>query len=69
MAGLTARELQIFQRIGEGRGTSEIATELGLSVKTVSAHRENLKMKLGAPNASDLIRQAVAWVLARGAAG
>lgn len=64
-ASLTARELQIFQRIGEGRSTSEIAAELGLSVKTVSAHRENVKKKLGAPTAVELIRRAVAWVLAR----
>lgn len=64
-ASLTARELQIFQRIGEGRGTSEIAAELGLSIKTVSAHRENLKRKLAVPTAAELIRQAVAWVLGR----
>lgn len=68
VASLTARELQIFQLIGEGRGTAEIAVALGLSAKTVSAHRENLKMKLGAPNAPELIRRAVAWVLGRGVA-
>lgn len=65
VATLTARELQIFQRIGEGRGTAEIANELGLSIKTVSAHRENLKKKLGALTAAELIRQAVAWALGR----
>ncbi len=65
IASLTARELQILQRIGEGRGTAEIAAELGLSIKTVSAHRENLKKKLGAPTAAELIRQAVAWMLER----
>ncbi len=66
MATLTARERQIFQRIGEGRSTAEIATELGLSIKTISTHRENVKRKLGTPNAAELIRQAVAWVLGRG---
>lgn len=62
---LTARELQIFQRIGEGRGTAEIADELGLSAKTISAHRENVKKKIGAPTAAELIRHAVAWALGR----
>jgi DNA-binding NarL/FixJ family response regulator len=66
LATLTGRELQIFQRIGEGRSTAEIAAELGLSMKTISAHRENVKRKLGVPNAAELIRQAVAWVLGRG---
>ena len=66
LARLTAREQQIFRRIGEGRGTAEIAIELGLSIKTVSAHRENLKKKLGVPTAAELIRQAVAWVLGAG---
>jgi DNA-binding NarL/FixJ family response regulator len=65
VASLTARELQILRRIGEGRGTAEIAAELGLSGKTVSAHRENLKKKLGAPTAAELIRHAVGWVLER----
>lgn len=66
VSDLTDRELQIFQRIGEGRTTAEIATELGVSAKTVSAHRENVKKKLGTPNAVELIRQAVSWVLGRG---
>jgi DNA-binding NarL/FixJ family response regulator len=65
VASLTARELQILHRIGAGRGSAEIAEELGLSIKTISAHRENLKKKLGAPTAAELIRQAVAWVLER----
>ena len=66
VSNLTARELQIFRRIGEGRGTAEIVAELGLSIKTVSAHRENLKKKLGATTAAELIRLAVAWVLGHG---
>jgi len=59
---LTDRELQVFQMIGAGKGTADIAAELGLSFKTVETHRENIKHKLGLRNAVDLICHAVHWV-------
>jgi len=43
---LTARELEIFRLIGLGKSGKEIAVLLGISDKTVSAHRENIKDKL-----------------------
>src|SRR6266511_2181668 len=59
---LTDRELQVFQMIGAGMGTDEIAAELKLSFKTVETHRENIKHKLGLRNAVDLQYHATHWV-------
>ena len=63
---LSNRELQVFELIGEGRGTRDIAERLHLSMKTIDTHRENIKRKLGAPTGAELNRQAVEWVLANG---
>lgn len=63
---LTEREMQIFWRIGEGKTSGSIATELGLSVKTVATHRENMKAKLCLESGPDLTRRAITWVLAQG---
>ena len=46
ISGLTARELEIFRLIGLGHSTKEIGALLGISEKTASAHRENIKAKL-----------------------
>jgi DNA-binding CsgD family transcriptional regulator len=51
----------VFQMIGEGRGTREIADRLRLSVKTVEVHRANIKEKLRVKTATDLVRYAVRW--------
>jgi DNA-binding NarL/FixJ family response regulator len=59
---LSDRELEIFRLIGEGLGTRQIAKNLGLSISTVETHRTNLKDKLGANRAPDLVRQAVEWL-------
>ena len=59
---LSNRELQIFLLIGSGRTTSQIASELSLSPKTVGAHRENIKVKLGLTTAAELDREAVTYV-------
>lgn len=59
---LTTRELQVFALIGEGMAVSTIAAKLGLSVKTVEAHREHIKTKLGHRNASQLAAAAVRWL-------
>lgn len=61
-ADLSNREMQIFLLIGAGRTTGEIAAELCLSVKTVGAHRENIKTKLGLSTAAELEREAVLHV-------
>jgi DNA-binding NarL/FixJ family response regulator len=59
---LSERELEVFQLIGQWRGTSQIAKELHLSVKTVEYYREQIKEKLNLKNASELIRYAIQWV-------
>jgi len=59
---LTDREFEVFQLIGQGRSTKEIATQLRLSAKTVEVHRINVKQKLQLKSASELIHYAVRWV-------
>jgi DNA-binding NarL/FixJ family response regulator len=64
---LTDREFEVFQLIGEGRGTRDIAGHLHLSVKTVEVHRANIKEKLDLKTATDLVRYAVRWCESHGA--
>lgn len=59
---LTDRELEIFERIGSGLKSGEIARILGISPKTVDAHRANIKEKLGLSDGAELVRSAVRWV-------
>ena len=63
---LSSRELQIFGLLGQGYGTREIASKLGLSRRTVNVHRENIKHKLGVKAASNLVYSAITWVQTRG---
>jgi DNA-binding NarL/FixJ family response regulator len=60
---LTDRELEIFQMIGQGLTTRQIATKLGLSPKTIDAHRERIKQRLELKNVTELTKHAVQWVL------
>ncbi len=59
---LIDRELEIFERIGKGQSTHEIAEKLSLSGKTVEAHRAHIKKKLQLENATQLVHQAIRWV-------
>lgn len=59
---LSDRELHVFQMIGTGLQTKEIADSLGLSGKTIETYRENIKKKLDLPNADALKRAACTWV-------
>lgn len=63
---LSNRELQVFQMIGSGLTTKQIARKLELSPKTIEAHREKIKTKLGVANAAELSHRAVQWVLENG---
>ncbi len=65
---LSNRELCIFEMIGAGRTTREIAASLNLSLKTIEAHRENIKHKLGLPDAASLRQRATGWVNGRAGA-
>lgn len=64
---LSDREFEVFQLIGQGVGTSEIAIRLHLSVKTVEVHRANIKQKLDLETATELVRYAVRWLDSQGA--
>ena len=59
---LTDREFQVFQCIGRGRETKEMARELHVSPKTIEVHRANIKTKLKIKSMCELIRYAVRWV-------
>ena len=56
---LSAREYQIFCRLGQGEGVSKIADELCLSVKTVSTYRSRVLEKMHMQNNADIIYYAI----------
>ncbi|MCC7422182.1 MAG: response regulator transcription factor [Planctomycetaceae bacterium] len=62
---LSDRELEVYERLGRGMSTKEIARDLHLSDKTVQYHREHIKEKLQLPTASAVLRHATAWCLSR----
>jgi DNA-binding NarL/FixJ family response regulator len=57
--GLTARELEILQHIVAGKSNKEIASELKLSVNTVSVHRANIMDALGMHKTAELVVYAI----------
>jgi len=59
LARLTAREQQVLERIMAGRLNKQIADDLGISIKTVEAHRANIMDKLKANTVADLMRVAL----------
>lgn len=59
---LSDKELEVLHLIGKGLRTSDIARELHRSVKTVEAHRANIKDKLNLKNSTELVRFAVQWL-------
>jgi len=63
---LSDREFEVFQLIGQGKGTRQIAEQLHLSVKTVEVHRQHIKEKLRLTDAPSLARYAVQWVESQG---
>lgn len=58
---LSDRELQVFNMIGQGRGTRQIAEELHLSVKTIESHRARIKDKLNLQTGAELVQHAIQW--------
>src|ERR1051325_5726201 len=57
---LTSRESEVLQLIAEGKANKQIASELGLSIKTVEKHRQQLMNKLGIHDIAGLTRYAIA---------
>lgn len=63
---LSDREMEVFQLIGNGFGTRQIADKLNLSVKTIDSYREHLKLKLRLEKGTDLVRHAIQWMRGEG---
>jgi len=62
---LSDREFEVFQMVGHGQGTRQIASLLHLSVKTVEVHKANIKKKLELKSGVDLVRYAIRWTEAQ----
>ncbi len=59
LSRLTSREAQVLERIVAGRLNKQIADDLGISIKTVEAHRANIMEKLNANTVADLLKIAL----------
>jgi two-component system, NarL family, response regulator NreC len=56
---LTSREREVLQRLAEGKTTKEIAFDLGISIKTVETHRQQISAKLGMSSVAELTKYAI----------
>jgi len=63
LAALTDRELEVFQLLGRGLSTREIASHLFLSIKTIETHRDHIKSKLSLGSGRELVRFATSWYI------
>ncbi len=59
---LSDRELEVFQMIGEGLDTRQVAAKMKLSPKTVETYRSRIKEKLNLRTANELTHRAIHWV-------
>lgn len=59
------RELEVFELLGQGFGTRQIAHRLGRSFKTIETYRARIKQKLQLKSAPELVREAVRWMETR----
>lgn len=59
--GLSDREMEVFHWLAKGLGTRQIATQLGLSIKTIETHRAHIKSKLRMPTAESIVKLAREW--------
>ena len=62
---LSDRELEVFEMLGRGLGTRQIAETLRVSVKTIQAYCARIKEKLHLDSATELLREAIRWNEAR----
>jgi DNA-binding NarL/FixJ family response regulator len=58
---LSDRELEVLMLIGKGNGSRQIAKQLNLSVKTIEAHRANIKLKLNLESSHEVLQHAIRW--------
>lgn len=66
---LSDREFEIFELLGQGLGTQDIAHRLGISPKTVEVHRAHIREKLEMPTGAAVVRFAVRWIETRNLGG
>lgn len=66
VSALTDRELEVYRAIGSGKTSREIAGIMGISVRTVDAHRTHIKDKLGLRDGAELNYEAIRWVESQG---
>jgi DNA-binding NarL/FixJ family response regulator len=66
---LSDRELEVFQLIGQGLGTRQIAEQISVSIKTVETYRAHIKDKLKLKTAAEVFQQASSWVHSGGVRG
>lgn len=59
---LTDREIEVFELIGHAKSNHEIACRLGISPRTLDAHRAHIREKLGLADSNELTRHAIRWV-------
>lgn len=62
VAALSPRELEVFERLGQGQSSAQIARALGLDRRTVETYRARIKEKFNVRTADELLPLAVAWV-------
>ena len=62
---LSDREFEVFQLIGNGFSTKEIAEKLNVSANTVESHRNRIKAKLNLESSAELSRHAIQWVISQ----
>lgn len=61
VSNLADRELQVFELIGQGWSTRQIAESLSIDPKTIDTYRARIREKLGLKNSAELLQQAIAW--------
>jgi DNA-binding NarL/FixJ family response regulator len=62
MERLTDREMEVFELIGHAKSNHEISTQLGISPRTLDAHRAHIREKLGLTDSNELTRHAIRWI-------
>jgi DNA-binding NarL/FixJ family response regulator len=63
---LSDRELFVFERLGYGRSTRQIAEELHLDMRTIETYRARIKEKLNLQDANELLQYAIRWMQSSG---
>lgn len=63
---LSDRELFVFEKLGQGRSTRQIAEELHLDMRTIETYRARIKEKLNLQDANELLQYAIRWIQSSG---